>query len=421
MMALTLPRSGAVQMMVLLTLAISLPWSAKAEQQKISETGVEAAAVAVDSVEQEAQEARNEDPTSAELSPQPEARADEIMSAEDPVSESKDDDLEQTSGLPVGQPTESVGKVHSPCDTLDVEQDKWLDRAQTRLYDSTCSAAAWFDSFFGTPRHDASNEETYGRLGMSGLWDQRNGFKQKVRFRARYALPAMRDKGYFFLGRGDEKELIQESRGPDIDSLPTTFNSVEDDSFLIGLGYGKGGVDRGVRFNVGAVLGFPVSPFVKLSYQRAWALSEKDLLRVRPMGYWRGDEGLGASLNVDVDHLFADHLLLRFGNWGNVSQAEDIEGLSWGSSLQLFQGFSERRALTYKVLIQGETLAEVKVQNYGFELRYRQRILRKWLFMEVASSVTWPREFSVEERNVNWGASIGLEMYFGPVPDAQMR
>jgi hypothetical protein len=408
-------------MLALVGLAISVISPANAEQAQDAGAGVEASELAVDARKQEAQEARNEDLVPGDVSPQPEAQVDDVLPEENPVSNSQDTDLEQSADVEDGQPTESVDEAPSPCHELDDEQEKWLDRAQTRLYDSTCNAAAWFDSFFGTPRHDASNEETYGRLGMSALWDQRNGFKQKVRFRARYALPAMREKGYFFLGRGDEKEVIEESRGPDIDSLPTTFNSVEDDSFLIGLGYGKGGVDRGVRFNVGAVLGFPVSPFVKLSYRRAWALSEKDLLRVRPMGYWRGDEGLGASLNVDVDHLFADHLMLRFGNWGNVSQSEDIEGLSWGSSLELFQGFSERRALTYKVLIQGETLAEVRVQNYGFELRYRQRILRKWLFMEVASSLTWPREFSVEERNVNWGASIGLEMYFGPVPDAQMR
>ena len=139
------------------------------------------------------------------------------------------------------------------------------------------------------------------------------------------------------------------------------------------------------------------------------------------MTYWRSDEGFGASLNADVDHLFADNLMLRFGNWGKVSQSDEIEGISWGSSLVLFQGLSMRRALTYKVLFQGETHAEVKVQNYGFELRYRQRVLRKWLFLELGPSVTWPREYSVEERKVNWGASIGLEMYFGPVPDAQMR
>jgi len=417
-MALTLPRSRAVLMLAVLALAICVPRSVKAEQQQDAEAGVDASAVAVDSTEQEARQAHDQIIAPEDLSLQPTAQGAETL----PASElAPDTEPAQPVALEGGQPTESEDMPPSSCDALNAEQHKWLDRAQTRLYEGTCSAAAWFDSFFGTPRHDASNEETYGRLGMSALWDQRDQWDQKVRFRARFALPAMRDKSYFFFGKGDEKELIEESRGPDIDSLPTTFNTQEDDAFLFGLGYGKGGLDRGVRFQVGAVLGFPVTPFVKLSFLRAWALSEKDLLRVRPMGYWRSDEQLGASLNVDLDHLLADHLMLRFGNWGNVSQSVNIEGMSWGSSLQLFQGFSERRALTYKVLIQGETLAEVGVQNYGFELRYRQRVLRKWLFMEVASSVTWPREFLVEERKVNWGGSIGLEMYFGPVPDAQMR
>ncbi len=418
-MAPTVHKGRALATLVLIAMMVCMPALARVGHSQDSEV---AAQVAADvSREQETQEAGNHDIVPADADSGPEAQGAGDMPAAEPASDTQHTDLVQSAASEAGQTAEPVDKRPDPCDELDAEQDKWLDRAQNRLYVSTCGAASWFDGFFGSPRHDANSEETYGRLGMSALWDQRDAFDQKVRFRARYALPAMREKSYFFFGRGDEKEVIEESRGPDIDSLPTTFNAQEDDSFLFGLGYGKGGLDRGVRFQLGAVLGFPVSPFVKLSYRRAWALSEKDLLRVRPMTYWRADEGLGASLNIDVDHLFADNLLLRFGNWGNVSQTDEIQGMSWGSSLALFQGFSDRRALTYKVLIQGETLAEVRVQNYGFELRYRQRVLRKWLFMEVASSVTWPKEFSVEERNVNWGASIGLEMYFGPVPDAQMR
>ena len=418
-MAPTVHKGRALATLVLIAMMVWMPALARVGHSQDSEV---AAPVAADvSREQETQEAGNDDIVPADADSGPEAQGAGDMPAAEPSSDTQHTDLVQSAASEAGQATEPEGKPPSPCHELDKEQDKWLDRAQTRLYDSTCGVAAWFDGFFGTPRHDATNEETYGRLGMSALWDQRDAWDQKVRFRARYALPAMREKSYFFFGKGDEKEVIEESRGPDIDSLPTTFNTQEDDSFLFGLGYGKGGLDRGTRFQVGAVLGFPVTPFVKLSYRRAWPLSEKDLLRVRPMTYWRSDEGLGASLNLDVDHLFADNLMLRFGNWGNVSQSKDIQGVSWGSSLVLFQGFSNRRALTYKVLIQGETHAEVRIQNYGFELRYRQRVLRKWLFLEVGSSVTWPREFSVEERNVNWGASIGLEMYFGPVPDAQIR
>ena len=286
---------------------------------------------------------------------------------------------------------------------------------------TACNSAAWFDGFFGDKRYDAASRETFGRLGVTALWDERDGWDQKIRLRARYALPRLRNRGELILGRGDEDEFIDGREGSQFDSLPSTFNTSDDDSLLVGLGYGKGGMERGFRFSVGARLNFPVNTYVKASYRRAFAMGEKNLLRLRPVTYWKRDEGFGASMNIDLDHLIGDNLMLRFGNWGNVSESLDVEGLAWSSALTLFQGFSDRRALTYKTFVLGETEADVQVQNYGFELRYRQRVLRKWLFMEVASSVTWPRELLEETRKTNWGVSIGLEMYFGPIPDNAIR
>jgi hypothetical protein len=319
------------------------------------------------------------------------------------------------------QAGEAGERTDSPCGELEPEEEPWLDRTQNRLYHTTCRAATWFDGFFGSKSYDYDHSETYGRLGMSALWDQRDNWDQKVRFRARGALPALEDKTELIFGKGDEQEMIEDRQGAHYDSLPGAFSSPEDDSVLLGLGYGGGGIERGFRFSVGARISAPVDPYVKATYRRAWSLSDRDFLKARPVIYWRGQDGFGSSINVDLDHLISDNLMLRFGNWANAAQTQDVKGLQWSSSLILFQGLSNRKALTYKALVVGETKAEVPIQNYGFEVRYRQRIARKWLFMEIGTSVTWPREFLVEERNVNWGASIGLEMYFGPIPEDQMR
>ncbi len=326
---------------------------------------------------------------------------------------------ETSQAEPTTEPT--TEQQLGPCDELSPEDQPWLDRAQNQVYRTACNSAAWFDGFFGDKRYDAATRETYGRLGVSALWDERDGWDQKIRLRARYALPSLRNRGELFLGRGDEQELIDERDGSQFDSLPSTFNTSDEDSLLVGLGYGKGGMERGFRFSVGARINFPVNPYVKASYRRSFALGDKNLLRLRPVTYWKRDEGLGASMNIDLDHLIGDNLMLRFGNWGNVSESPDVEGLAWSSALTLFQGLSNRRAVTYKTFVLGETEADVPIQNYGFEVRYRQRVLRKWLFMEVGSSVSWPRESLDEIRKTNWGVSIGFEMYFGPIPDDAIR
>ena len=62
---------------------------------------------------------------------------------------------------------------------------------------------------------------------------------------------------------------------------------------------------------------------------------------------------------------------------------------------------------------QGQTAAEVELQNIGVDLRYRQRLAREWFFIELAIGVSWPREFLDEQRTSNIGVGVTLEMRFG--------
>jgi len=315
---------------------------------------------------------------------------------------------------PLPQDEDPVPK--DPCDQDDTEG--WLDGTQEWVYETTCRTAAWFDGFFGTGRYDDRTGNTFGRVGLSGFWDQRDGFDPKLRFRATFALPSMRERASLMVGKGDENEMIDE-RSTSYDMVPGNFNRTGDDSFLIGLGY-TGRKDRGFKLSVGARIRLPPEPYIKLRYNKHWTLSKSTMLGLRPVVYWKSEEQFGTTLHVNLDHLLSDHLMLRSANYGNVAQGEEIEGLEWESSLFLFQALSNRKALTYRLMVLGKTQAEVPLANYGFEFRYRQRVFRKWLFLELLSSVTWPQEFRDETRDANFGIGAGLEMYFGPVPEGRM-
>jgi hypothetical protein len=140
---------------------------------------------------------------------------------------------------------------------------------------------------------------------------------------------------------------------------------------------------------------------------------------LRPIVYWRSEEKFGSTLHVDLDQMLSERVMLRWANYGNVAE-EEVDGLEWESSMFLFHALSNRRAITYRALILGETKAEETLNNYGFEVRYRQRVLREWLFFELITGVTWPKYFADEAREANIGVGAGFEMYFGPVPKGQM-
>ncbi|MDH3512764.1 MAG: hypothetical protein OER85_18125 [Gammaproteobacteria bacterium] len=345
--------------------------------------------------------------------------------AADAALSGKKDVAATTEAAAVGPPAglfEELTEIKevNPCEVAKDDQGTWLDKSQTMVYETVCGSVAWFDGFFGDRRYDQESGNTFGRIGLSTFWDQRDGFNTKFRFRARFALPELQERASLLIGRGDEQELIEE-RPELLDTVPGNFNSVEDDSFLVGLGYSRGqGLKRGFDFSVGAKLRLPPEPYVKAAYRRAWELSESTLFRIRPLVYWRYEEGLGSTLNLDLDHLLTKTSMVRWSNSGNVSQDQDVEGVRWLTYLSLFRALSNRRALSYHLLAGGETEADVRLQNYGFEVRYRQRVLREWLFIEFLSSLTWPREFLTEERESNFGAGIGIEMYFGPIPQERM-
>jgi len=303
-----------------------------------------------------------------------------------------------------------------PCEQDDTEG--WLDKSQEWIYEVTCDTAAWFDGFFGSARYDEQTGQTYGRVGLSSFWDQRDGLDAKLRFRGTFALPALNDRAQLMVGKGDAEELIDE-RSTQWDTIPGNFNNIEDDSFLIGLGY-TGKRRTGFKVSVGARIRAPPEPYVKLRYRKHWSLTDTTMIGFRPLVYWKSEEKFGTTVHVDIDQMLTEHMMLRWANYGNVAQGEEVRGVEWESSLFLFQALSNRRALTYRAMILGETDAPEPLTNYGFEFRYRQRIFREWLFLELLTSVTWPKEFIEEDRDANFGIGLGFEMYFGPVPDRQM-
>jgi hypothetical protein len=354
-------------------------------------------------------------PARAEVQPVPGYMADgEALTVYAPAADPEPQQL-----VEVNQPAETRP---DPCRQFDGEYESWIDRNQVLVYRTVCGTAAWIDGFFGESRYDRETGETYGRIGVSTFWDERDGSDTDVRFRARFAFPAMRERGDILIGRGDEQELIEERTTFDEDAQAASTTTDGENSLYVGFGFrGLQKDDRGLDYSVGLRLRSSPEVFAKTSYRREWQIGANSLFKIRPIIYWRSDEGVGSTLNLEYDYLINKSMLYRFSNFANVSEDKEVEGVAWGSAMSFYQVLSRRRALTYSIFASGETKADVELQNYGFEFRYRQRILRKWLFIEYLGRVSWPREFLLEKRETNFGAGIKLEAYFGPAPESWVR
>ena len=136
------------------------------------------------------------------------------------------------------------------------------------------------------------------------------------------------------------------------------------------------------------------------------------LLRLRESIFWEESERLGATTRFDLERLFTDDLLARWT--GSATFTQETGGVHWSSQLTLYQNLHDGRALSYQVGITAESDSEVPITDFRLRVIYRRSISdREWLFLELRSNITWPRENLLERREANIGAGAALEMMFG--------
>ena len=287
-----------------------------------------------------------------------------------------------------------------------------LDRTQRTVYEVMENTTRWFDGFFG---ESGLREEDYvsrGSLRVSALWDERDGFDSRFNLRARFALPALEERARLIVGRGDTEDIVDGTANEAVDSLPGSFDTNRDDDWLIGLGFNRSGdTSRGFDFGIGVRITNPPDPYVNVTYRwtdtwdNAWAFHS------RTRAFWQNQRGTGITQDANLDYAVSPTLMLRWAN--NFGVEDRVDGLAWRSDVIAYQGLPNNRGLAYGVFAQGETAAEVELQNVGIDLRYRQRLTREWFFIELATGISWPKFLLIEQRESNLGVGITFEMRFG--------
>jgi len=293
-----------------------------------------------------------------------------------------------------------------------------LDVTRDRVFNLVNSSSHWFDGFFGSselnddPREDVSR----GLLAVGTRYDERDEFETRGRLRAQIPLPALKQRTRLLLGRGDTEDVVDGSETETINTLPEQFSDFTDDDWLLGLGYReKTGLRGGFDFGVGASFSSAtVDPYARITYRYNVTVGDNLLWRIRPRVFWQEKRGEGMSVNSILDYVLGSSWLLR--SWITLLAEDEVEGMGWKTDFLAYKTINDENAVSLRAFTTGETGAEVAVRDYGIELRYRRRFLREWLFLEVSTGVSWPREFLIEERERNYGVGVELEMQFGDWP-----
>ncbi len=331
-----------------------------------------------------------------------------------PATFSDESDAARQASADQCEPMEVIPEqaAQSDCGDDPASHEVLLDRAQRTVYEVVNGTTRWFDTFFGESQLSDTDHVSRGLISVGGFWDQRDKFSGRVNLRARYALPALKHRTRLVLGRGDADDLIDGTEEHIAEGLPGSFDDDRDDDWLIGFGYSRSGnLARGFDVGVGIKVASPLEPYVRLTYRWYKSYGNAWLLRIRPRAFWQQERGTGLTLQSDLDRVINPNVLVRWAN--SIAVEDEVEGLGWRSDLIAYQGLSNNRAFSYSIFALGEAEADVQLQNYGLELRYRQRLAREWFFIQLSTGLSWPRELLEEERHSNFGIGVMFEMRFG--------
>jgi hypothetical protein len=284
-----------------------------------------------------------------------------------------------------------------------------IDVGHDYIYDRLWRAAMGFDHLFGSPYSADAYQDTYGSLAPALLWDRFHGLQAKLRFQINAPLPGLSDRVHAVIGRFNPDEFITE-QAQSSGSIRRQFGTVRDDETIFGLAYHER-KENGSGFGASTGVRTPLDPYVKGDYSFVKGDPRALLLTIKQTLFWQVSEHLGTTSRLNLDHFVSPQALLRFTTSGTVSQKED--GVRGFAAVTLLRSLSDRRALAGNLSVDWQSRAPVTLRDYGAAVAYRQRTRRKWLILEVRSSVNWPKEVREAPRAASFGVGVGVEMLFG--------
>jgi len=336
----------------------------------------------------------------------PEAGAAEPTAVEVPAAEGV------TVTVDLQPPEKRKRRVSAPCIEPVPTGEQKIDATRRRLFETSCSAALWFDGLFGDHGDVGAARRTSGRVELSALDSHYYGTKLKSKVNLRVKLPTMERRLEAFVGRDDEEDFVRDRN--EGFALRSQFPALErDDRWVLGLGYGlPGSYRKRSDFRLGGKLGASPELFLQARHRQNWYLGDRTLWHFRETLFWTTRDGLGATTALDFDRVLTPNLLLRWGNIGTYS--ESTEGVDWRVTFILYQNLARGRAIAYEAFVRGETDEEVPLNEYGLRGIFRHPIgARDWLFGELIFGYGWPREKIDESRRGSYLIGVGIELLYG--------
>jgi hypothetical protein len=373
-------RSSPLQLLALvcpLAVLVAYPAVARSQDEESATTDAPAA-----TPEPEASPSGDEP---APEQPQPQPPPDEILVPPVPPP-----------AVPVPEPApprpESVfsGRPHRDDVVLDDEERSWFDSGHDLVGRIFFAPAVRIDRFFSDETDlDPVRAESFARIRTALRLREDGEPDLAAEVLANIRLPGVNR----WLGRtrivfSGSSDTFDETSEIDGSPLPTV--SRDRRAANLELRYGA---HRGIRSTVdlgaGVMFRLPVGAFTRVRYRLAVPIEDRLLGRFSTQVFWRTDLHLGTRVTAGLEWPATASSLVRLAGSGRVAQRR-TRGVEYGTELVYSYAFTPRSAIALGTDAQGNTDVPVVMEKYRLYTRFRQDVLRRWLFFELEPEIGWP-------------------------------
>ncbi len=266
-----------------------------------------------------------------------------------------------------------------------------VDRTHKMLSNSILATAQWVDSFFYDERFFQEQNKTRVKLRVSSFWELEEGVNLNINANVHLVLPGFEDRLAIVLSGDDEEGIgLQTSDSLDVASLKGT----DKENTNLALRYIIKTVERrnisaawNFRWRDSRIVSVPEIRWREIFPLNLWELRFVQKIR------WYSDVGWEANTSFDFDRLINQDNLFRTtisGVWSEEDEAE--KGYSYNLDFSYFKPLSPDYAITFELRNNFQVKPTNRIQETILRFRYRQKLWRKWLFLEMAPQLAFPRD-----------------------------
>jgi hypothetical protein len=287
-----------------------------------------------------------------------------------------------------------------------------VDKAHAGVSRTVYLSANWLDAFFGDERAAAEENRTLLKVSLRGFSEAGEGFKIDPKISLKLRLPRLSKRLQLEVTRDTEADFALDAEDPLArrSVRQVRFEDEEERGLTAALRYFVKTTHRanislqgGVRVRFGAPIGFVGPRYRRVIHFEPWALRFTQRLR------WFTENRLESNTRLDLERPLAQNLFFRTTT--GLSWFEDENNYFYDLSFFLFQPLSKRRSLGYEW---NNYFQERQPNNHleeiNLRMRYRQNILKDWLFFEVAPQISFPKDSNFD---FTPGIQLRCDLFFG--------